>query len=458
MSHNPSFVRKPSYTLSFWVVLIVLGTFAASHVGMFGLYWFERQAALEKIGGRQAADKIVQFFMQLDEASPRKRAQLKERFQRRPWRLSFSSSKPVLEGQKNTYTDALESLLKDEIKRPLFVRTRLVKGRHRPMEERAGHSRRKRQVAEVAINLTDQSWITLSFPVPKTRSQVSNRFLVLTGGAFCLLLLALVLMLRRAVRPFDSFADAAERVGRGEKAYLPEKGSEKVRQAAKAFNAMQGKITQLLEDRTRMLAAMSHDLRTPLTRMRLRAEFMTDDAMRAKTLADLEEMERMIAETLAFAKGEMLADSFTKIDLGVLLSGVAAAFDRDAAFHGEEGKIFISGHDLSLKRLFGNLVSNAVKYGTRADIYLEESDGRIFAIVADRGAGIPEAEKGRVFEAFNRLETSRSRETGGAGLGLSIAKSIVLQHQGSIHLENKITDAGDIIGLSVIVSLPAFKE
>lgn len=258
---------------------------------------------------------------------------------------------------------------------------------------------------------------------------------------------------RRVTAPLALFGAAAERLGRNaDSAPLPEDGPDEVRQAAAAFNRMQARVKKFIADRTTMLAAISHDLRTPLTRMRLRVEFVADDEDRAKLIADLDEMEAMISESLAFARNEAEVEPVMVIDLEDLCRNVVD--DQTAvgakAEYISNGPAQVLARPSSLKRALTNLVRNAVLYGGSAQLHIEpEADG--FAIiVADNGPGIPEADLERVFTPFLRLEESRNKASGGVGLGLSVARSTARAHGGDISLTNRAQG-----GLAARLFLPA---
>jgi signal transduction histidine kinase len=253
-------------------------------------------------------------------------------------------------------------------------------------------------------------------------------------------------------RPIEHFTNAAERFGRDPKAApIAESGPAELRRAAHAFNGMQASVQRFIEDRTQMVAAISHDLRTPITRMRLRAEFVEDEEQRDRMLGDLDQMAEMIEATLAFARDDAASEPPTPLDLTSLLESMAdEASDagHDASYHGPAHRI-LQGRPVALRRAFGNLVDNAIKYGQSVEISLADTGDGCRVVIADRGPGIAPADRERVFQPFVRLEGSRNRDTGGTGLGLSIARSIVRGHGGEIHLDNRPEG-----GLSVTVDLP----
>ncbi|MGH6945491.1 MAG: sensor histidine kinase, partial [Geminicoccaceae bacterium] len=211
------------------------------------------------------------------------------------------------------------------------------------------------------------------------------------------------------------------------------------RQATHAFNRMHERLQRFVQDRTRMLAAISHDLRTPITSLRLRAEFVEDEEARRKILETLDEMQRMIEATLAFAREEASREDTRTVDLAALIESLCedlADMGMEVAFAGAE-KTPYACRPVSLKRAIRNLVENAVAYGKRARVSLERVGEEFRVVIEDDGPGIPEADFERVFAPFVRLEESRSLETGGIGLGMAIARSVVRSHGGDIVLMNR---------------------
>lgn len=257
----------------------------------------------------------------------------------------------------------------------------------------------------------------------------------------------------RATRPLAQFTAAAERLGVDvEAAPLPETGSKELRHATKAFNTMADRLRRFVRDRTQMIAAISHDLRTILTRLRLRAEFIEDEDQRARALDDLDTMTEMLNATLAFARDDRKQEKRSAVDLSLLLQSLLD--DRtdqgQTATYSGPSRLVVMGQPVGLKRVFDNLIENAVAYGTQADVILEQEDDRILVHVQDGGPGIPSDRREAVFAPFHRLEVSRNRETGGTGLGLTVARGIVRAHGGDILLSD-----GDAGGLRATVSLPS---
>ena len=270
-------------------------------------------------------------------------------------------------------------------------------------------------------------------------------------------LLAAVLVLswiavRWVTRPLQLLATAADELGRDiNRPPLAEGGPTEVSRAARAFNTMQTRLVKFIDERTRLLTAMSHDLKTPLTRMRLRAELLEDGVQREKFEADLLEMETMVTQTLEFMRGLSNREPAQVVDIMGLLERLRAdneAMGRIVTIEGRATRPLTAEPRL-LKRCLANLVDNAVLYGQRAEIAVDDGPDTLAIRVRDRGPGIPASALDRVFEPFYRLEGSRSRDTGGTGLGLSIARNIARAHGGDVRLRNH--EGG---GLEAILTLP----
>jgi signal transduction histidine kinase len=303
-----------------------------------------------------------------------------------------------------------------------------------------------------AVQLRDGSWAV--FTIVERNWGLSRPARHVIGIAVGLLSIILVTLAstRLLARPIEHFTQAAERFGRDPKAApITEIGPAELRRAARAFNGMQASVQRFIEDRTQMVAAISHDLRTPITRLRLRAEFVEDEDQRDRMLVDLDQMAEMIEATLAFARDDAANEPQTALDLPSLLESMvddATDAGQEASYAGPTHRIF-QGRPVALRRAFGNLVDNAIKYGEAVEITLADTPDGCHVTIADHGPGIAATDRERVFAPFVRLEASRNRDTGGTGLGLSIARSIIRGHGGEIELENRPEG-----GLVVAVSLP----
>ena len=308
---------------------------------------------------------------------------------------------------------------------------------------------------QVSLQLDDGEWVNFLTSTPETRQFWNPRFVLAFAVMAIIVTLLSVWAVRRSIAPLDVFARASEQLGRDVNApSLSVDGPPEVSRVARAFNDMQKRLQKLMGDRTKMLAAISHDLRTPVTRLYLRAEFVTDEEQRQKMLEDLAQMEDMISATLSFARLDSSDEERKSLDLAGLVQSVCddmAELGHQVAYEGPLRVSFL-GRPLSLRRVFDNLVDNAVKYGGGASVSLVETDKNIVIAIMDEGPGIPGEEIERVFDPFYRVETSRNRETGGVGLGLAVVRSIIRGHGGEVTLRNRETG-----GLCARVVLPQSK-
>jgi signal transduction histidine kinase len=267
-----------------------------------------------------------------------------------------------------------------------------------------------------------------------------------------LLVIALYVTARSITRPLSKLVSAAESLGRNvRQPKLAEKGARELQDAARAFNTMQDRLQRYLDSRTRVLAAMSHDLKTPLTRLRLQVETTLDDAaIQARFGKELDEMESMVRGALALFRGLDDDETLAPIDINALVATLRSEFTEMGANVTVEGEAIrpLMGKPQALRRCLTNLVANAVKFGTCAKIIVEDGEALIIR-VRDEGPGIPPEELERVFEPFYRVESSRNRDTGGTGLGLSIARDVAQAHGGSLVARNL-----PVKGLEVLLVLP----
>ena len=247
------------------------------------------------------------------------------------------------------------------------------------------------------------------------------------------------LVARFATRPLINLSDAASDLGQNlDRPPILVRGPTEVRQAARAFNAMQKQIQDHVAERTRMLAAITHDLQTPLTRLRLRLERVEDESLRERLVLDLQEMKALIDEGLELARSADTAEQCVRLDLDSLLESLiedAADAGRNATFSGGCGAV-LNVQPLAMRRLFTNLIENAIKYGGSASVSAERTESEVLVRIRDQGPGLPQEMLDRVFDPFMRLEHSRSRETGGAGLGLTIARMLGQRNGATVSLRN----------------------
>lgn len=290
------------------------------------------------------------------------------------------------------------------------------------------------------IQLNDGSWLMFSSAVRSWGMDAGPRDLI--GLVLMLISTSLVALFatRHLARPLQQFAQGARRFGVDFRAPPIEPvGPHEIRQAILAFNAMQAQLQHFIKDRTQVLAAISHDLRTPLTRMRLRGEFIEDPEQQQRLFRDVDEMHAMINSALEFFRDDARLEQATQLDLVALLQTQIDDYrDRaiDITFNGPPRLVY-SGRPLGLRRVMGNLLDNAIKYGGEPEIVLEQGAQQLTLRVLDRGPGIAADFLEQVFEPFFRLEQSRNKSTGGVGLGLSSARAIVREHGGQLTLHNR---------------------
>jgi signal transduction histidine kinase len=292
---------------------------------------------------------------------------------------------------------------------------------------------------EARIQLADGAWVGF---VHRPSTAVDNLPKQAIGAIAVLFIAVLALALfavRRLTRPLTMLSRAADELGRDiHRPPLAETGPKEVRQAAAAFNTMQHRIRRYVSDRERMMGAVSHDLKTPITRLRLRAELVDDPQFQKKAEQDLDDMETMINATLDFMRGADRQEPLKTLDLAALLTSIQE--DQRALGH----QVKVSGHaapyparPVALKRCLVNLIENGIRYGGNVSVQLADTSNAVSIQVLDDGPGIPDDRLEQVFDPFVRLEESRNRDTGGTGLGLSIARDIAHAHGGDLTLSNR---------------------
>jgi signal transduction histidine kinase len=304
----------------------------------------------------------------------------------------------------------------------------------------------------LSYQLAPNQWLNL-----RSRARRSS-WLPMSGmlAVLCVLIAALIALCIWAVRrlslPVKQFVKASRQFGLDVNAPpMAVTGPSEIREVIQSFNEMQHRIRRLIDDRTQMLVAISHDLRTPITRLQLRTEYLTDKKQYTKAIEDLTTMENMITSILSFARDYARSETAAKFDLNALLESLCNDLQdagKPVAFTGNQRITYLGRID-ALKRAFANLIENAVKYGKRAKVSIKQEDEQIVVTINDRGPGLAEAEMENVFKPFYRVDAARSPEKSGTGLGLAVARDIIRTHGGDIKLCNlKPT------GLSVIVQLP----
>jgi signal transduction histidine kinase len=305
----------------------------------------------------------------------------------------------------------------------------------------------------ITIDLHDGRWLTIGPSHSAARRRLMQSLALIFAGTLVIAAIA-VLTARSLIAPLSSLATAADALGRSpEIIKTPRPASREFAAINNAFETMQKRLKRFVGERTRMLAAISHDLGTPLTRLRLQAEFIPEGELRERMLANIDAMGNMLAETLSFAEGDASPDPSAPFDLAsILISICDEASDAGAeAEYSGPNHVTAYGKRTAIRRMLSNLIDNAVRYGGAARVSLIENTSDWIVTIADDGPGIPADLFEQAFEPFQRLESSRNRETGGTGLGLSIARDIALAHGGQVLLANAPLGSK---GLVVSVLLP----
>ena len=313
----------------------------------------------------------------------------------------------------------------------------------RPMHRAMMAARPEPVELTLSIRLEGGNWLNVRTMFQRPGVQWSPRALLPLVLMLAAVALVAGVTARRIVGPMRALAAGAERLGRGlDAAPLALTGPTEVQEATQAFNRMQARLTRLIAERTRMLAALSHDLRSPLTAMRLRVELLAEDEDSIRLKALVEEMQAMVEQTLDFARAAAQGaaaqgEAVQEVNLAALLRDLVSDAGEGRATLAASDPVRVNLRPTAIRRALRNLIDNALRYGTRAEVALVRQGGEAVITIADHGPGLPEDQLEAVFEPFVRGEASRSRATGGVGLGLAIARSIARAQGGEVTLANR---------------------
>ena len=445
------------------LVLVLLGGLVVAQLAAAYINLAERDRLLYRAGGMQLAQRIADVAKLLDSVAPQERRRIAAVFNAPPLAVSLDRAPLAQTGDDEAQSSVFAGVLRFALGAEMPVRLIRRPGGFGPSpgapmmrHSMGGYAMPGMPPSGasylVQITLRDGTLVTFdSYLSPQEGSiplRLGLTLLVLLGTVIALSLIAV----RWVTGPLSALATAAEKLGRDiDRPPLDENGPLEVRRAASAFNVMQRRLSRFLADRARVLTAMSHDLKTPLTRLRLRMETVNDPALRAKIEKDLDEMQSMVTQTLDYMRDSSRSEAAQQIDLMALLETLQIDFrdtGHEVQIKGAVAQPYL-GRPLALRRCLTNLVENAIRYGGRAMIELEDTVQQVVVRIVDDGPGMPEEELERVFEPFYRGERSRSRETGGTGLGLGIARNIARAHGGELVLKNR--PAG---GLEAVLTLP----
>jgi signal transduction histidine kinase len=450
-------------------LLVLLAGLIVSQAAGWWIYTTDREQAVRAVGGLAAAQRITNLTRLVQETPTEWRERVVSALSDQTFRVSLSSRRPTIStnAEDSIAAEVIKEFLADQLagrsaQQPLvFVSTSAsppFAGPHPmwrgPMMHGFGGlgGFGVFRDLQVAVPLSDGQWLSFVTALPESGPGFSRQFLVSMAIMAIIILAVSVWAVRRVTAPLASLSAAAERLGNDLGApSIPDTGTIETRQASRAFNTMQARLRSLIDNRTRMLAAISHDLRTPLTLLRLRAENVENAPERERMLATIAEMDSMVGATLQFARDEAKTELRRPTDITTLVQSVVDDMAEAGLPVAMEpaSSIVLECRPDALKRVLRNLIDNAVKHGKAAKVAIHAEPDSIEIVIDDEGPGIPEQELTRVFEPFYRVEPSRSPETGGIGLGLAIALSIVQAHGGELKLVNRPEG-----GLRAKVSLP----
>ena len=432
----------PSSLFVRMALILLLGLLVAQGLS-FWLQWGERATVVSQARGQNFADRMAEVVRALEATAPAERSAALATLSYGDWQVTLISEDQVSQNPPRGPVGAMLS-------------ARLGSAREvRPLGGAAGmgmgmmHGNMPRGFD---VRLQGGQWLRFS-GARQLDTPALPRDLILRLAVTLMIVTAVVMLaVRQATQPLKQLAQAADTLGRDLDApALAEEGPTETRRAAQAFNRMQARIKRLVNERSRALAAVSHDLRTPLTRLRLRAELVDDETLRDQMAADLDAMAAMIDATLDYLRGLQASEAVRPIDINALLASMsedALVLGRRVSIQGQALAPY-TGRLSALRRALQNLIDNAIKYGACAHLRVDDDAGELRIMVEDEGPGIEPHELARVTEPYYRPDASRSSATGGVGLGLSIAKDIALLHGGDLVLANRAQG-----GLCATLKLP----
>ncbi len=456
-------MARPVLSLRVQMILLVVAALAVAQIISLFLFADERSLAIRAALGFEAAGRAANVARLIEEAPPELHASILRAANSPLVRFDLSETAAV---QHTDHSDGglvesrIRTLLGDSFSRDIRVELHEIEGQLMPLANLSRHmtemhtAMMQGELTAVEMNLSiaidGGRWLNVGtrFERPPIQWPFTS-MLTFVLSASVLMAAVIWFVMTRLTGPLYRLSRAADNLGRGEDVpELPVAGPAEVRDLTVSFNRMQRRLTRFVNDRTRMLAALGHDLRSPLTAMRVRAEMVDDDETRDSLVASVEEMQRMVEATLTFARGLTGAEKPETIDLRAYLQALLADIPGKTRIAGGN-EIFVRLRPNAMRRALRNLIENAVRYGGAASVAWSSGQGELVLTIDDNGPGIPSEKLEKVFDPFFRLEESRSLETGGYGLGLSIARTIIQSHGGEVTLTNR--EAG---GLRATVRIP----
>lgn len=430
-------------TLAFQLIAVTAAAVIVSNLAV-GIYFeHTRLAQFDNFLSDRMIDRTTAVATTTREIAPQSRAVVMRTMSTGNWRFSQITG-PVPTRAMTDEETAFASRVIESLPEGYPGRNKVVVVGHvdpyvLPAEQRPRHVQAGSDALQIFLPIDGDTTLNALFVRPQSGG-LPDEMLIATGVTILCVSLIAGFMARRIVRPLSELTRAASvgATSAGEVPRVPETGPEDVRAAASAFNTMTEKVSSTLESQRHLLSAVGHDLRTPITAMRINLEFVADDDLRQGLMRNLDELQALTEQVLSAARGAG-GEPKRHVDLSALVESLCTDLDE----MGEPVK-----WDLSLpspincrpneiRRAVRNLVENAVAYGGEADVRIKDTPGGYEILVEDHGPGIPEADQRRVFEPFVRLESSRNLETGGTGLGLTLVKAIAEGHGGDVVLENR---------------------
>lgn len=455
-------MRWPFDSLRVQLVVLVVAALAAAQVISLWLFVDERSLAIRAAFGFEAAGRAANVARLIEEAPQELHASILRAANSPLVRFEMSDD-PIVTHTDHSDGDQVETriraLLGDTYSRDIRVELHQIEGQILPLP----HLSQEMAEMHVAMMHGELSAVEMNLSIAISGGQwlnVGTRFerpplqwplfstLTFAVTAALLLIVVFWFLLTRLTGPLRRLVRAADDLGRGEDvADLPMSGPKEVRDLTTAFNRMQDRLTRFVADRTRLLAALGHDLRSPLTAMRVRAEMVDEAETRDGLVTSIEEMQSMVDATLTFARGLTGSEEAAEINVGEFIGSLRTDMVEEFELDGSTD-VRSRIRPNAFRRALRNIIENAIRYGDTACVSYAVRQSDLLIFVDDNGPGIPAAELERVFDPFYRLEESRSLDTGGHGLGLSIARTIIRAHGGDISLAN--LDEGGVRATIVI--------
>lgn len=447
----------PNSLAARFTILLAVALIVANAVAFFILS-LERNRELRDFRRNSQIEQLVILVPALNALDPKLRQDVVRASSGRRLRLRLAERPLVDAGSLNGISsEKLAEQMGQSLDLPPGTEIRVQTSENQASENQSNDRRRRnsraRSIVEIAIPLLDGTWLNA-----RQTSFVPRPF-IYTRGTWLPILFTLLGVLavglwfiRRLTKPLRELASAASRVGRGDRSKpLDESGAAEFKNTAHAFNIMQEDIDRFDVERARTIAAVGHDLRTPITSLRLRAEMVEDDELRQPMIRTLDDMKVMADELLHWGKSEKDVEPFQSVDLSELLSRLC---EQTKVQFIPSAPLLVSGRPVALRRAFSNIIDNTSRYASSGTAKVESKDGKAVVTFEDSGPGISMNQLATIFDPFTRGDASRSKDSGGAGLGLSIAKAVIEVHNGTISLNNRAEANGTIVVVKLPVNIP----